>query len=310
MGVTQRLRERIIASATGPFGHAPYPLANSLEHRGDPGLIGPGSVSWRVVGDVSVLVGGVRALLVQAAHPEVVAGVADHSRYREDPLGRLSRTSAYVTATTFGAMAEVEQAVTLVRRAHRRVRGRSHRGDPYSADAPELSAWVHNALTDSFLTAYQHFGPEELTPGEADRFVAEQARIGRMLDADPLPETAPELAEWITWHPWLAPSPGMEEAVGFLTDPPLDGAGLKTGYRVMQAAAVATLPTRLRTVLGLSRRPGAERAGRALIGSLRWALGASPSWRLALMRSGAPVPEGLFHQRPPVGMPGATGRTA
>lgn len=310
MAVSDVLRRQIIASATSPFGHAPYPLAKSLQYRGDPGLIGPGSVSWRVIGDVSAFVGGIRALLVQAAHPEVVAGVADHSRYREDPLGRLSRTSAYVTATTYGAMPEVERAVQLVRRAHRPVEGRSHRGDPYSAGASDLSAWVHNALTDSFLTAYQYFGPEPLAPAEADRFIVEQARIGRLLDADPLPESAAELGEWLTWHPRVGPSPGMEEAVEFLTDPPLDGAGLRSGYRVMQAAAVATLPVRLRTVLGLRARRGAVPAGRALISSLRWALGSSPTWKLALIRSGAEVPDGLFHQPIPAPALEAAGRTA
>lgn len=310
MGMMDHVRRRVIASATSPFGHAPYPLANSLEHSGDPGLFGPGSVSWRVIGDVSTFVGGIRALLVQAAHPEVVAGVADHSRYREDPLGRLSRTSAYVTATTFGAMPEVEQAVALVRRAHRPVAGTSHRDRPYTADAPDLAAWVHNALTDSFLTAYQQVGPLPLTPEEADRFVYEQAQIGRMLSAGPVPESASELSVWVTEHPGIGVSPGMAEAVAFLTDPPLEGTGLRLGYRLMQAAAVATLPSRLRRTLGLRRRPGAILLGKRLISGLRWALGSSPSWNLALVRVGAEVPEGMFRQPLPVAEPGATGRSA
>src|SRR5262245_34256392 len=104
----ERTRRHIAASATAPFGHAPYPLAHSLDYGGDAGLLGPGSVSWLVIGDVATFVGGIRALLLQSAHPEVVAGVGDHSRYREDPLGRLSRTSSYVTATTYGALPEVE----------------------------------------------------------------------------------------------------------------------------------------------------------------------------------------------------------
>lgn len=301
----------MISAATSPFGHAAYPLANSLDHRGDPGLFGPGSASWRVIGDVSTFVGGIRALLVQAAHPEVVAGVADHSRYREDPLGRLSRTSAYVTATTFGAMPEVEEAVATVRRAHRRVQGTSHRGLAYRADSPPLAAWVHNALTDSFLTAYQHFGPGPLAPEEADRFVAEQAKIGRLLDADPIPETAADLHRWIGSHPSLGPSPGLAEAVDFLTQPPLQGTGQRTGYRLMQAAAVATLSPRMRSVLDLPLRPGALGAGRQVVRALRWALGFSPSWNLALVRVGAPIPEGLFRQPLPVdGRRGATGRSA
>ena len=298
-GLIDGLRSRIISSATSPFRHAPYPLAHSLSYGGDPGLFGPESVSWRVIGDVASFVGGIRALLIQAAHPEVVAGVGDHSRYREDPLGRLSRTSAYVTATTFGAMPEVERAVTQVRRVHRMVSGVSSRGIPYDADDPGFSAWVHNALTDSFLVANQTFGADVLTAAEADRFVLEQTRVGALLDADPMPISAEELSLWIVQHPGPAPSPEMEAAVDFLTDPPLEP-GLKLGYKFLLEAAVATLPIRIRDILGATRMPGAISAGRAVASGLRWALGASPSWQLALVRVGAPIPEGLFTQPLPV----------
>ncbi|MED6328609.1 MAG: oxygenase MpaB family protein, partial [Actinomycetota bacterium] len=88
-------RQRVTEAAEGLFSHAPEPLASTFDHPGDPGLFGPGSVTWRVMCDCSTFVGGVRALLVQAAHPEVAAGVGDHSSYRSDPLGRLSRTAAY-----------------------------------------------------------------------------------------------------------------------------------------------------------------------------------------------------------------------
>jgi uncharacterized protein (DUF2236 family) len=285
----ESLRDRITDSATGPFKHAGYPLAETLSHEGDPGLFGPGSVSWRVLGDTSSFIGGIRALLVQAAHPEVVAGVMDHSRYREDPLGRLSRTSNYVTATTFGAMPEVYAAAGIVRRIHRRVSGTSHRGSPYAADVPDLSAWVHNALTDGFLAAYQAFGPRRLDREEADRFVAEQTRVGALLDADPMPGTAAGLEDWLAEHAAVGDSPGLREAIDFLRRPPLPWT-LRIGYRVMFQAAVATVPPRLRSVLGLRRHLGAIVAGRLLSRFLRWALGDSPTWKLALIRVGAPVP--------------------
>lgn len=288
-------RNRVVGSTTGLFAHAPYPLANTLDHRGDPGLFGPQSVTWPVLGDAAAFVGGIRALLIQAAHPEVVAGVADHSSYRIDPLGRLSRTSAYVTATSFGARPEVDAAVQIVRRAHVPVRGRSHRDRPYSAGTPKYAAWVHNALTDSFLAAYQHFGPRRLTEEEADRFVAEQTEVGRLLDADPLPDTAGGLAAWLTDHPDLGDSPGLTETVSFLRSPPLPAA-VRVGYRLMFAAAVATVPARLRAVLGVRKRPGALLIGRLMVRFLRWALGSSPSWHVALVRADAPIPEGLFRQ--------------
>ena len=294
------VRARVRSSTTGLFSHADYPLSNTLEYAGDSGMCGPGSVSWSVIGDVSAFVGGIRALLVQTAHPEVVAGVADYSRYREDPLGRLSRTSAYVTATTFGAMPEVKRGVGLVRAAHRPVTGRSHRGRPYTADAPDLSAWVHNVLTDSFLAAYQAYGPGPLSLREADRFVLEQARIGQMLDADPVPTGAGALRRWIDDHPDLGPSPGMQSAVEFLADPPLDPVH-KVGYRLLYNGAVAIIPRRIRRILGLKAVPATGLACRRAVGFLRWAMGYSPSWHLALIRTGSPVPPGLFIQPLPPG---------
>ena len=294
----EQLRLAIVRRTTGLFAHSSDPMAGTMDHTGDPGLFGPDSITWEVMGDVSGFVAGIRALLIQAAHPEVVAGVADHSRYREDPLGRLSRTSDYVTATSYGAMPEVEQAVRIVRAAHRRVIGMSHRGNPYRADDPPLAAWVHNSLTDSFLACHRAYGGRQLSDAEADRFVWEQARIGRLLDADPIPETAAELTRWVAEHPAVAPSPGMREAVAFLREPPLEPAVL-FGYRVLASAAVATVPPRIRRALALKPRPGARHVGLASTTLMRWALANSPRWRQALLRVGAPVDERLFKQKAP-----------
>lgn len=283
------LKDRILRSTNDLFSHAPDPLSETATHPGDPGLLGPDSVSWPVIGDVAAFVAGIRALLVQAAHPEVVAGVMDHSSFRDDTLGRLSRTSAWVTATTFGAEPEVMAAVRAVTTAHRRVRGESERGRPYNASSPELAAWVHNALTDSFLTAYQEFGPVALTTAEADRFVAEQALIGDLLRAAPLPQTASNLTQWIVHHPDIAPSAAQRSAVAFLRRPPLP-APVMLGYRPLFWAAAATLPPAMREQLDLRPPPGSAAVGRATVASLRWALGTSPSWRRAQDRARAIAP--------------------
>lgn len=289
------VRDRVVGATTSLFSHGPVPLEHTLDHAPDPGLLGPDSVSWRVIGDAAAFVGGIRALLVQTAHPEVVAGVEQHSRYRDDPLGRLSRTSVYVTETTYGAMPEVEAAVAAVRHAHRPVHGRSERDLPYSAGVPEMAAWVHNVLTDSFLVAYQEFGPRRLSDDEADRFVEEQTRIGALLGADPMPATARDLAAWVGQHPELASTQAQASAIDFLRDPPLS-LPVKAGYKLLLNAAVSTLTPRIARITGLDAAPGAHRIGAAAVSSLRWALGSSPSWHLALVRAGAPVPKGLFRQ--------------
>lgn len=235
--IAVQVRERVAAGTGSLFAHGADPLAGTLDYPGDPGLFGPASMTWPVVGDAAVFVGGIRALLVQAAHPEVAAGMAEHSRYRQDPLGRLTRTATYVTATSFGAMPEVEQAVAVVRRRHRPVSGRSHRGAPYDAADPALSAWVHNSLTDSFLTAYRVYGARPCPEREASRFVAEQARVG-------------------------------------------------------------ALPARIQAIAGVRARPGDLAAGRVAVAALRWSLGSSPDWQLALARTGAPAPPGVVFRQP------------
>jgi len=289
------IRDQVVSATTSLFSHGPSPLENTLDYQGDQGLLGPESISWRVIGDTAAFVGGIRALLVQAAHPEVVAGVEQHSRYRTDPFGRLNRTSFYVTETTYGAHPEVEAAVTAVRSAHRPVRGESSRGEPYSAANPALAAWVHNVLTDSFLVAYQTFGPEPLSVSDADQFVTEQAAIGALLGASPLPLTASELSDWVSHHPALCASDDQANATSFLRNPPLP-LGVKLGYRPLSDAAASTIPSRITDILGLQSSQARRGVGSAVVRGLRWTLGSSPSWHLALVRAGAPVPSGLFRQ--------------
>jgi len=288
-GTATGWRARVTARTVELFSHAPDPLAATFDHPGDPGLFGPGSVTWRIMGDVSTFVGGIRALLVQAAHPEVAAGVGDHSSYREDSLGRLSRTASYVTATAFGSMPEVDGAIAHVRRAHRPVSGTSHRGLTYSADTPEMAAWVHNALIDSFLAAHRAYGPSPLSDADADAYVAEQTRLGGRMGAAPLPDTADELAGWLSGHPALGPSPAGSDAIDFLARPRLPWS-TRIAYRVILHAAVATIPPPIRRAIGVRRRPGARLAGRLVIGVLRRALGCSPAWAAALDRCDAPRP--------------------
>jgi uncharacterized protein (DUF2236 family) len=235
---------------------------------------------------VAAFVAGVRALLIQTAHPEVVAGVIEHSSFKDDTLGRLSRTSAWVTATTFGAEAEARTAVRVVNAAHRRVQGVSERGRPYNAANPELAAWVHNALTDSFLTAYQVFGPAALSAADADRFVAEQAKIGQLVGAEPLPVTADGLRHWLVDHPDIAASGAQVQAVQFLRNPPFP-APVRPAYQILFWAAAATLPDPILRLIDLDPPTGSITAGRVTVNALRWALGTSPSWHRAVDRVNA-----------------------
>src|SRR5581483_3336536 len=104
-----------------PAGSGIAPLLSDGD--ADPGLFGPGSVTWRVAREPFLLAGGARALLMQVAHPLVAQGVVDHSDYEHDPFGRLVRTVRWLVAVTFGTTAEARAASRQVRRVHAGVRG-------------------------------------------------------------------------------------------------------------------------------------------------------------------------------------------
>src|SRR5579859_4620219 len=85
---------------------------------GDPGLTGPGSVTWRVCRERVVPLGGLSALLLQLAHPLVAAGVAEHSSVRADPTRRLTLTLPMLLVTTFAAARQVAEMTGRIAHTH------------------------------------------------------------------------------------------------------------------------------------------------------------------------------------------------
>lgn len=286
---------------------------------GDPGLTGPGSPSWRVIAEPAAIAGGIRGLLLQVAHPLAMAGVYDHSAFRRDPLGRLHRTSGYVTASVFGSTREALNVAEVVRRTHPHVRGTAPGGRHYRADDPHLLAWVGIALTASFLAAHRAWAPTGLTPAEEDRFVLEQSRIAALLDprvdlaqlradmgatsaafrdgALPLPMVADgtlprSVAELDAALDAYAGELGVNhqgrEALRFLRWPPLP-TPVRAGYLTLFAGAVGSLRPRERAALDIALpRPAASLAvanAAAALTMMRVATGTSPSMRLAAARA-------------------------
>src|ERR1700681_1303227 len=116
------------------------------ERPADGGLCGPRSLVWRVHRDRSFPLAGMRSLMLQALHPLAMAGVAQHSNWKEDPFGRLAATRADVVTVTYGERASAHRPGDRVRAIHDRVRGVDDvTGLPYAAGDPELLLWVHAA---------------------------------------------------------------------------------------------------------------------------------------------------------------------
>jgi uncharacterized protein (DUF2236 family) len=245
---------------------------------GDMGLFGPGSEVWKVHSDPSMLIGGVRALMLQTLHPLAMAGVADHSNYREDPFGRLHRTGNFLGATTFGTTTAAERAIAQVRAIHPYVKGVAPDGRPYSADDPHLLAWVHVALVDSLLSAYMRYGTTRATPSELDRYVAQMARIPLALGSEAVPMSLDELRDWLrAVRPELHAGGQAKETVRFLLAPAVPIV-MRPPFAVISAAAVGLLPGWARGMLVLPRIPVVETvavrpATAVMVRALGWALG-------------------------------------
>jgi uncharacterized protein (DUF2236 family) len=301
------------------FGPVPFDPDRDV---GDPGLHGPGSATWRVIGEPAAILGGVRGLLVQLLHPLAMAGVADHSAFERDAIGRLRRTSAYVTTTAFGSLDEALAAVRAVRRRHVPVRGRGPDGRPYRAEDPTLLAWVSIALTESFLTTDAVYAPHPCSPAQADAFVLEQSRIAALLDprvdleaiaAAPdgrealrdgtlplpmveegvVPRSRSELRRIMTaFEPELGLTEQGRHAISFLEDPPLEGIAARV-YPSVLAGALATIPPARRRQCGWPVDPGRDRRdrrrGRLLVGGLRVGGGRLESASVAAQRMSQPA---------------------
>jgi uncharacterized protein (DUF2236 family) len=228
----------------------------ALAEGSDEGFFGPGSAVWAVHGSLPTMAAGIRALLLQTLHPGAMAGVHDHSRYREDTMGRLDGTVRWVLTTSFGDREAATAVSAFVSRLHTRVTGSyvDARGDErgYSANDPELLSWVHVAFTEAFLGAHELWGGA--IPGGGDRYVAEWARSGTLMGVAHPPTTVAELrAQLAAFTREAKPDERVAEAVRFLRRPPLPKE-LRFAYRLLFAGATASLPRSYRRLLGL-RRP-------------------------------------------------------
>ena len=148
------------AAAAGLVSRSATAYAASIpDHPADDGFFGPGSVAWRVSADLSSPVAGLRALHLQALHPLAMAGVDQHSDWRQDPVGRLAATSAYLATVTFGDRGSAERVAARVRRIHEHVRGvDTVTGQAYAASDPALLLWVHATFVGSGIVAAALFG--------------------------------------------------------------------------------------------------------------------------------------------------------
>lgn len=204
---------------------------------------------------VSMMVGGIRSLLLQMLHPHALQGVLDHSNFRDDMHGRLRRTARFIAITTFGHRDEAAKIIERVNRIHAHVGGTLPDGTPYSAQNPRTLAWVHVAEAVSFLEAYLHYVKPSMSRADQDEYYRQFAVIARMLGADPVPETKHQAeALFSEMSADLKASAEAREIADLVLNQRPKGTppGVQT---MLGTAAVDLLPAFARPMLGL-KQPG------------------------------------------------------
>ncbi|MFM6939296.1 MAG: oxygenase MpaB family protein, partial [Rhodoluna sp.] len=208
-------------------------------------------------------------LTMQALHPGSLTGVANHSRYEQDALGRLAGTIRWLTVTTFGSHSAVAGEAKRVNRMHKRVTGEYQAADgepkPYRAADPDLLLWVHIAFMDSFLRCHQMYAWRAIPVGSdpdavagesgADAYVRLWSKSVAPIGLLSAPMNERELvAEIERYKRELVATDKTLDVVRFIRKPPLPTLAKPT-YNLLFEAAVLSLPIEFRELLGLKAKP-------------------------------------------------------
>jgi uncharacterized protein (DUF2236 family) len=264
-----------------PSSRRPFPIRDPAP---DPGLFGPGSVTWRVMAESRMMLGAGRALLMQAAHPLVAEGAIEHSTYATDPFGRFERTVEWVTVMCYGTTAEARRAARQVNRLHGRVEGRLGRGhatrsvrggERYSGRDPELLRWVHATFVDTMLVTHDAF-VGGLSADDRDRFVREWHAAAALMGVarESLWDTRAALSQYVDReqhepHGAVRPGEGSRLVAETVLHPPVSSAVMRPGWAVVTFATVGLLPPAMRRAYGICWTPVHAAAHRALSMTLR-----------------------------------------
>ncbi|HVC41337.1 MAG TPA: oxygenase MpaB family protein [Candidatus Saccharimonadales bacterium] len=280
----------------------PLPLRDPAP---EPGLFGPGSVTWVVMREPRLLLAAGRALLMQAANPLVAQGAIEHSTYKSDPYGRLERTVRWVTIVCFGTTREAERVSGRVSALHRPVSGnlpevnatsRVGAGTPYSASDPALLRWVHASFVDTMLVAHDAL-VGGLSAAQRDAFVREWDAVARLMGLSrtqcwPDNASLQRYVEQEVRRGQALPGAGSREVAETVLHPPVRSRLMRLGMETLAFIASGLLPSELRRGYGIIWTPAHAAAFAALTRSLRLATTAlprrlriSPVYDLALARS-------------------------
>ena len=264
-------QRRIDAAARALLQPPGGAVVDFTQPRGEPALVSPDSVSWRIFKNpVALFIGGVTAVILELAEPAVRTGVWEHSSFRRDPVRRLQRTGLAAMVTVYGARSTAEAMIAGVVRLHDEVKGETPAGEEYRANDVGLLTWVQATAGYGFAEAYSRY-VRPLSRAKLDRLYREGAPAARLYGALGAPASHAELqALFESKRGRLEPSPIIFEFLDIMRTAPTFPAPLRPLQRMLIRAAVEMTPGWVREQLGLSaahglrvwERPLVRQAGR------------------------------------------------
>jgi uncharacterized protein (DUF2236 family) len=251
----------------------------------DERFFSPDMMIWQVDREMILLLAGGRALLMQLAHPKVAAGVAEHSDFKADPLGRLRRTMSAMWSIVFDETSAARASLEQVKSVHRRIHGIISPAEPlpfgtrYDALDVQLLFWVHATLVDSAMAAYDLF-VKPLASDEKARYYDDSKKLAQLFE---IPEVLVpvSLADFNSYVERMLLS--GEIAVGptacSLAEEILYPAPwiLKPAGPLFRLISAGLLPERLRKAYRLDWNVGKEKTFRLLVNAIRHLLPLVPS---------------------------------
>ena len=259
-----------------------FPEVNLSVPAGEPGLVGPGSMSWQVFSNpISLTIGGIAAVLLELGEPKVRAGVWEHSSFRRAPRERMRRTGLGAMITVFGPVSLVQSYTARVNAIHAQVTGVTETGEAYRADDPELLRWVQATAAFGFLEAYATY-VRPVSAVERNAFYAEAVAGARCFGVTEPPSSEADcLALFEAMAPQLGPSAVLDEFLAIVRSAAILPWAARPLQPLIVRAAIALLPSEIAACIGLrSSLSGAERlllrslarvAGRVEVRQAPWA---------------------------------------
>lgn len=251
------LRKVIASNLDHAFTNNRFPQEQYHEPAGDVGLFGPDSVTWKVHGHPSAIVGGFSSLMLQMLHPLAMAGVAEHSGYQNDPLSRLSRTASFVAGTTYGSTEVAESMIRTVLRVHKHVHGIAPDGRPYSALDGDLVTWVHVAEMTSIVNSHRRYHPWPIRGTDIDRYFDENAIVAEKLGGTDIPRSRAQVRQYFRdIRGELTLGDQARETMAFITRPIGDDPISRGISLVLLQAAIDLMPRWAQKMHEINRLPG------------------------------------------------------